>query len=56
MDIYVETSLFSVYKGISKIAIIFNKCEITESPFSELKAKAHWNSEHISIKWYINIS
>jgi hypothetical protein len=39
----------SVFKGISKVATISNKCAISESFFSEFKAKAHWNSEYVLV-------
>ena len=50
MDTYFEALSASVFKGISKIAIIPNKCAISESSPSKLKTKVHVPTlVHISI-------
>lgn len=44
----------SICKGIFNIAINSNKCAISESSFSELNAKTHWNLEYISVVQCVN--
>ena len=49
MEIYAEALPVLIWKGISMIVITSNKCAVTESAFSELKAESHWNPEYVSM-------
>jgi hypothetical protein len=45
-----------ICEGIPIIAIISNKCVITELTYSELKAVAIWNPKYVSMVWYTNFN